>query len=153
MGLLTALALILGYLESLIPPLVPVPGIKIGLANLVVVFALYKLGWKEAVLVNIVRVILSGLLFGTMFSLAYSMTGAVLSLLVMCILHKKTDLDVITVSICGSFMHIIGQIAIAVLVVGSGYIISMSPFLLLSAVMMGAVIGLLAKLLIDRIRV
>lgn len=152
-GLLTALALILGYLESLIPPIVPVPGIKMGFANIVVVFTLYKIGVKEAVMVNIVRVIVSGLLFGTMFSLAYSMAGAVLSLIIMCILYKKTDLDVATVSVCGSIMHIIGQVAVAIIVVGSASIISMLPFLLLSAFIMGAIIGLLAKILMDRIRV
>ena len=81
MGLLTALALILSYVESLIPAFVAVPGVKMGLANIVVVFALYTLGPGEAAIVSIIRVLLSSLLFGSILSLSYSAAGAVISLL------------------------------------------------------------------------
>ena len=95
MGLLTALALILSYVESLIPAFVAVPGVKMGLANIVVVFALYTLGPGEAAIVSIIRVLLSSLLFGSILSLSYSAAGAIISLLSMIIMMKTKILGLL----------------------------------------------------------
>ena len=112
LAITVSLALILSFIESRIPAFVAIPGIKVGLANIAVIFTLYKLGAKEAVGVSIIRVLLVSMLFGSPVSMLYSIAGAVLSLAVMIILKKLTPLNEITVSICGGVMHNIGQICI-----------------------------------------
>ena len=100
-GLLTALALVLSYLESLIPPLW-VPGVKLGLPNLAVVFALYRLGWKDACAISLARVVLVTLLFGNGAALAYSIAGAALSLSLMGLLKKTRKFSTVGVSVAGA---------------------------------------------------
>ena len=108
-GLLTALALVLSYLESLIPPLW-VPGVKLGLPNLAVVFALYRLGWKDACAISLVRVVLVTLLFGNGAALAYSIAGAALSLSLMGLLKKTRKFSTVGVSVAGGVAHNAGEL-------------------------------------------
>lgn len=151
-GLTLALALIAGYVESLIPIPIPIPGIKLGIANSVVLILLYKRGVKEAFVVNVSRVVLSGFLFGNMFSILYSLSGACLSLLVM-VFVKKTDCFTETgVSIAGGVMHNVGQLVVAWLVLESIAVWYYLPVLMLAGCLTGFVIGILAEEINKRIR-
>ena len=152
MGLLTALALILSYVESLIPAFVAVPGVKMGLANIVVVFALYTLGPGEAAIVSIIRVLLSSLLFGSILSLSYSAAGAVISLLSMIILMKTKIFGVTSVSVTGGVFHNLGQILVACLVLETDVLLYYLPVLILSGTITGAVIGLASSIVIKRLQ-
>ena len=152
MGLLTALALILSYVESLIPAFVAVPGVKMGLANIVVVFALYTLGPGEAAIVSIIRVLLSSLLFGSILSLSYSAAGAVISLLSMIILMKTKIFGVISVSVTGGVFHNLGQILVACLVLETDVLLYYLPVLILSGTITGAVIGIASSIVIKRLQ-
>ena len=146
-----ALSMILSYFESLIPPLVAVPGVKIGLPNLVMVFMLYKIGWKETAIVSIIRVILVGILFGTPLSMIYSLAGATLSLIGM-ILMKKTNLFApVTVSVVGGILHNVGQIATACFVMDTAQIAYYLPVLLITGTVAGIVIGYVAALILKRL--
>lgn len=152
MGLLTALALILSYVESLIPAFVAVPGVKMGLANIVVVFALYTLGPGEAAIVSIIRVFLSSLLFGSILSLSYSAAGAVISLLSMIILMKTKIFGVTSVSVTGGVFHNLGQILVACLVLETDVLLYYLPVLILSGTITGAVIGIASSIVIKRLQ-
>ena len=152
MGLLTALALILSYVESLIPAFVAVPGVKMGLANIVVVFALYTLGPGEAAIVSIIRVVLSSLLFGSILSLSYSAAGAVISLLSMIILMKTKIFGVTSVSVTGGVFHNLGQILVACLVLETDVLLYYLPVLILSGTITGAVIGIASSIVIKRLQ-
>ena len=116
MAMTTAVAMILSFVESQIPAFVAVPGVKIGLANIAVVFALYRLGWKEAVAVSLVRVVLVSMLFGSIASLFYSLAGAALSLTGMGLLKKTGRFTEIMVSVTGGILHNVGQIGMACLI-------------------------------------
>ncbi len=150
-GLLIALALVLSYVESLIPAFVAIPGIKVGLANIVVVYALYRLGFKHAVLISILRVLLSALLFGTVLTLAYSAAGALLSLLGMALLKRTSLFGTTAVSVTGAVLHNLGQIIVAVLVLETDALLYYLPFLILSGVVTGVVIGIISATLIKRV--
>lgn len=145
-------AMILSYLESRMPAFVAIPGIKVGLANIAVIFTLYKLGIKEAVAVSIVRVILLSILFGNIVAMVYSIVGATLSLASMVLLKKFTPLSAVSVSVCGGVMHNVGQILTAALMLDTGAVLYYLPFLLLSGSMAGIVVGVAAALLINRIQ-
>ena len=151
MALTTALAMILSFVESLIPAFVAVPGVKMGLANIAVVFALYKLGWKEAVVVSLIRVVLVSILFGTVASLFYSLAGAVLSLLGMGLLKKTGRFTEIVVSVAGGVLHNIGQIAMACILLETDALKYYLPFLLVSGILAGVVIGVVSAILVRRI--
>ena len=151
LGLSVALAMILSFVESQIPSFVPIPGVKIGLANIVVVFALYKLGWKEAVGISLLRVFLVSVLFGHAASFFYSFSGALFSFCGM-VLMKKTGLFThVAVSVAGGVLHNAGQILMACILLGTNVIAYYLPFLILSGTIAGIVIGLLASVMINRI--
>jgi len=150
-GLLIALALVLSYVESLIPAFVAIPGIKVGLANIVVVYALYRLGFKHAVLISILRVLLASLLFGTVLTLAYSAAGAVLSLAGMALLKKTGLFGTTAVSVSGAVLHNLGQITVAVFILETDALLYYLPFLILSGVVTGIVIGIISSMLIKRV--
>ena len=152
MGLLTALALILSYVESLIPAFVAVPGVKMGLANIVVVFALYTLGPGEAAIVSIIRVLLSSLLFGSILSLSYSAAGAIISLLSMIIMMKTKIFGVTSVSVTGGVFHNLGQILVACLVLETDVLLYYLPVLILNGTITGAVIGIASSIVIKRLQ-
>lgn len=147
-AIFVTLALVLSYVDSLIPLAIMVPGIKIGLANIVIILSLYMIGEKETILISTIRVILSSLLFGTMLTFAYSMTGAILSLIIMIILKKKTTLATMTISIIGAVSHNIGQIIMAVMIMSTKEIIYYLPILMITGIISGTIIGILASLLI-----
>ena len=153
MALSVALAMILSFVESQIPSFVPIPGVKVGLANIIVVFALYKLGWKEAFVISLLRVMLISILFGHLASFFYSIAGAVLSFIGMVLLKKTGRFSHIAVSVTGGVLHNVGQIAMACILLGTNAIAYYLPFLILSGTIAGVLIGLLAALLVDRIRI
>ena len=150
-GLLTALAMILSYVETLVPLSFAVPGIKMGLPNIAVLFALYRLGFKDAAVISLLRVFLSALLFGNLFSLVYSAAGAVLSLVVMLLLKKSGKFGVTGVSVAGGVAHNAGQIIVAVFVLETAGLIYYFPALCVSGTVAGICIGLVSGLLIKRV--
>ena len=151
MGMLIALAMILSFIESQIPAFIAIPGMKIGLANIAIVFALYTLGFRNALVVSLIRVVLSALLFGSVVSLAYSLAGALLSLAGMALLKKSALFGVVGVSVSGAVLHNLGQIGIAWLILKTQALVYYLPFLLFSAVAGGVVIGIVAAVVIKRI--
>ncbi len=152
LGLAIALAMILSFVEHQIPPIVAIPGIKLGLPNLVMTFLLYRVGWKETVTVSLIRIILVSMLFGNLQYMTFSIAGALLSLAGM-ILLKKTDwFSCIAVSISGGILHNIGQIIAACVWTQTAEIAFYLPFLLVSGTVAGALIGLLAGLMIKRFK-
>lgn len=150
LGLFIALAMILSYVESLIPPLVAIQGVKIGLPNLVIMFMLYRIGSREAITVSLIRVVLVSLLFSSAMSMAYGLAGAALSLSGMMLLRKTNLFSCITVSVVGGVLHNIGQIAVAILITGTKQLVLYLPVLLISGVIAGVAIGICAGLLIKR---
>ena len=153
LALSIALAMILSFVESQIPAFVAIPGVKIGLANIAVVFVLYKLGWKEAVLISLVRVVMVSMLFGTLVSLFYSVAGAVLSLTGMVLLKKTGLFSTVAVSVTGGVLHNVGQILMACLLLETNVIVYYLPFLILSGVIAGVVIGVVAAIMVNRVQV
>lgn len=151
MALTVSLAMILSFVETQIPPLMAIPGMKIGLANIAVVFALYRFGWKEAIGISLIRVFLTGLLFGTFASIAYSLAGAILSLAGMVALKRIKAFSCVAVSVLGGVLHNVGQIAMASVLMGTELIRYYLPFLLLSGTVAGIAIGVAAGILIRRI--
>ena len=152
MAMTTAVAMILSFVESQIPAFVAVPGVKIGLANIAVVFALYRLGWKEAVAISLVRVVLVSMLFGSIASLFYSLAGAVLSLTGMGLLKKTEKFTEMMISVTGGILHNIGQIGMACLILETAALRYYLPFLLISGIIAGIVVGILSAVLVQRIK-
>ena len=145
LGIYAAIAIILGYVESLIPLFPGIPGIKLGLANLAVLYILRKYSFREAALVSIVRILVIGFLFGSLSGILYSLAGAALSLLVMTLLLRYTSLSLITVSVCGGVAHNAAQMTIAWLLLQSTAFFYYLPALLVSGVITGILIGLLTQ--------
>ena len=152
MALTIALAMVLSFIESQIPAFVAIPGVKVGLANIAVVFALYKLGWKEAVGISLIRVVLISVLFGNFASLFYSLAGAVLSLLGMILLKHTEKFSSVAVSVTGGVLHNVGQILMACLLLETDIIRYYLPFLILSGTIAGVVIGIVAGIMVKRIK-
>ena len=122
LGVFLALALICSYIESLIPFYFGVPGMKLGLTNVVVLLLLYFFGAKEALLVSMMRILLSGFMFSNAFSILYSLAGGILSWAVMLLLKKTGRFHMVSISICGGITHNLGQILVAMVVVKNYYI-------------------------------
>ena len=139
-----ALALVFGYVEHLIPFSVGIYGIKLGLANLATVTVLYLFGGPLAIGVNFIRIILSSVLFGNVFSLAYSLCGGMLSALVMIALRRTGKLGATGVSVCGGITHNIAQLAVAILLVDNLKIAFYLPVLLGAGALTGFIIGAVA---------
>ncbi|MBO5617977.1 Gx transporter family protein [Pseudobutyrivibrio sp.] len=151
LGLFIALAFVLSYVEFLLPLNIGIPGAKVGLANLVVMVALYTLGKKDAALLSFVRVVLVGLTFGNLAMLLYSLAGAILSFLAM-LIAKRTKLFSITgVSVLGGVFHNVGQIIVAMLVLETGSLLYYLPFLIVIGTISGVVIGLLSGMITARV--
>lgn len=143
LGIFSTVAIIFGYVESLVPVFIGIPGVKLGLANLAVLFVLHRYSWKEAAAVSIIRILVIGFMFGNLFSIVYSMAGAALSMTVMTIMLKKTDFSLMGVSVAGGVTHNIGQLIIAMGIVESTSLIYYAPVLLVSGVVTGLLIGIL----------
>ncbi|GHV38691.1 hypothetical protein FACS189490_01020 [Clostridia bacterium] len=144
LGILTALAIVAGYLERFIPAPVAVPGIKLGLANVVVLTALYALGAKEALSVSVIRVMVNGLMFSGVFGVIYSLSGAILSFLAMLIGKKLNVFGVVGVSVLGGVFHNAGQIIAAAIIVENLKLLYYMPVLIVSGVIMGVITGFCA---------
>lgn len=149
-GILTAGAIIIGIIESFIPS-IGIPGVKLGLANIVILITLYELGIIEALFVNLARVFLVGLLRGTIFTMGFfmSLTGAILSLGIMILFYlliKK--FSIIGVSVIGALFHVFGQILVAWLFLSTPYILYYLPVIAISAIITGVLVGITANLII-----
>ena len=149
-GVFTSLALILSYVELLIPINFGIPGMKLGLANLLVVILLYKGCPRDALLLSVIRILLSGLIFGNMFSIFYSLGGGLLSLAVMVFLQKTGQFTVAGISIGGGASHNVGQLLVAMFVVQTYQVGYYLPVLLIAGVITGAVIGILSAEVLKR---
>lgn len=150
-GLFIAIAFVFGYIEAMIPINLGVPGIKLGLPNLVILICLYECSAKDAFLVSFVRILLSGLTFGSLSIMLYSLAGGLLSLVLMVLLKKSGHFSVYGVSIAGGVSHNIGQIIVAIFVLQTGILIYYLPFLLLAGCIAGIAIGFIAAKLQKRI--
>lgn len=137
----TALAMIFSYVEAILPINFGVPGMKLGLANLVIVTGLYYMSEKDVFLISLTRILLMGLLFGNGMSLLYSLTGGILSYIIMVILKKKSSLSVLAVSVSGGVSHNIGQLTAATFAVSNIHIFYYLPALLIAGVVTGLLIG------------
>ena len=153
LALTVALAMMLSFIESRIPAFVAIPGVKIGLANIAVIFTLYKFGFKEAITVSLIRVILVSTLFGSPISLIYSVSGAILSFASMLLLKAITPLREVAVSVAGGVMHNVGQIIAASIMLDTNVVIYYLPFLILSGTIAGIAVGIAAALLIKRVKI
>ncbi len=154
-GLLIALAFVLSYVETLIPVAAVsffVPGMKIGLANIVVMVALYTLGARDAFILSLIRIFLVGLTFGNTVSMVYSLSGGLLSYIVMLLLKLTGKFSMVTVSISGGIFHNVGQILMAALVLENAGVMGYIPVLAVSGTVTGLLIGLLGGEVAKRVR-
>lgn len=149
---LISIAMILSYIEHMIPAFVAVPGVKIGLSNIATVFALYALGWPYAICVSVVRVFLSALLFGNFVSLVYSLAGATLALLSMILLKKTKVFSSVGISVVGGVCHNAGQVIAACIVMKTTALATYIIPLIISGTIAGVVIGIIAGNLVERIK-
>ena len=150
-GVFTALALIFSYVETLIPVNLGIPGVKLGLANLIIVVALYKMRLSEAYLLSVVRILLAGFIFGNYFSIIYSLAGGLLSLTVMALLKKWGGFSLQGISIAGGVCHNIGQLVVAMIVVETFAMSYYMPMLLVAGLITGFLIGVVADQVLRRI--
>jgi len=150
-ALLTALALIFSYVEAIFPFYIGVPGVKLGIANLVIIITLYMLNVKYAFLIDIIRIIIAGFLFSGMFGILYSLAGGLLSLGLMAILKHTGTFSIIGVSVAGGVMHNVGQLLTAAFVISNIKIFVYFPVLLFSGIICGLVIGMIAWIILRRL--
>ncbi|MDE7035167.1 MAG: Gx transporter family protein [Eubacteriales bacterium] len=151
LGLCLALALICSYVEALIPVPIGIPGVKLGLANIVMVCILYRSGEKDAALISFARVLLAGFFFGSLYSILYSLAGAVLSLCVMALIKRTNALHIISVSAAGGVAHNVGQFFVAALVVENYRILYYLPVLFLVGMATGVLIGVVEANVLRRL--
>lgn len=150
-GLLTALALVLSFVETLIPIPIPIPGVKLGLANLVTVVGLYLIGIPGTIAVTLVRIVLVGFSFGNPYSMIYGLSGSFLSLFVMAILKKTGKFSQISISVLGGIAHNIGQITFAAVIVQTSGVFYYLPFLIAAGCIAGTLIGIVGGLITGRL--
>jgi len=152
LGLLIALAFVFSYIEFLIPVNIGVPGAKLGLANLVIIVALYTLSEKDAFVLSMVRIVLVGFTFANLASMLYSLAGGVLSYVAMIIAKKTNKLSITGVSVLGGVFHNIGQIIMAIWVVKTVSLVYYLPVLMVSGIAAGVAIGILGSMVTKRIK-
>jgi heptaprenyl diphosphate synthase len=154
LGMCAGIALVLAYAEAMLPPLyAAVPGIKLGLPNIAIIFILYRFGWKEAAAVSFVRIVAVSLLFGNPMTLAYSVAGGFLSLLVMAILQKLNFLSTVGVSVAGGVFHNVGQILMAMLLMGTAELGYYLIVLAVTGTVSGIFVGLCGSFAVRRIQI
>lgn len=151
-AVLASLGLIFSYIEAIFPFTVGIPGVKLGIANLVVIIALYFLGTSYAVSINVIRILVSGLLFSGIFGALYSLAGAILSFIVMVALKKTGIFSVVGVSMAGGVAHNVGQLLMAAAIISNLKIFFYFPILLFSGMITGIVIGIVAHLVLNKIQ-
>ncbi len=150
-GMMIALALIASYVESLVPVPIPVPGIKLGLANVVTLSALILMGPKGALFVSVARIVLGGFLFGNLSAILYSLSGGLFSLGVMVLCERSGKFSIIGISVAGGVSHNIGQLCMASLVVWNGNLFYYLPVLLIAGAVTGVLIGIVDQEILKRI--
>ena len=152
LGICASMALMLSYLESLLPPLfAAVPGIKLGLPNVVLLFLLYRLGWRSAAGVSLVRLVVVALTFGNAMTLAYSLAGAVLSLSGMALLKALDRFSTVGVSVVGGILHNLGQILVAMVLLRTAELGYYMIVLSITGTLAGGLVGLCGGLLLARL--
>ncbi len=152
MGLLIALAFVLSYLEGLLPLQLGIPGAKLGLANIVLLFAIVQFSEKDALMLTIVRTFLTGFTFGSIYSMAYSLSGGVLSTIFMALMHKSKKFSIIGISVTGGVIHNIGQLIVAMIVLKTLDLRFYLGFLILCGVLTGFLIGVISSVILKNIR-
>lgn len=152
LGLLIALAFVFSYIEYLIPVNIGIPGAKLGLANLVIIAALYTLNEKDAFLLSMVRIVLVGFTFANLASMLYSLAGGILSFLAMLLAKRTKKLSITGVSVIGGVFHNVGQIIMAIWVVKTASLIYYLPVLMVSGIAAGVAIGILGAMVTKRMR-
>ncbi len=150
-GVLAALAMIMSYIEMQIPAFFAVPGMKLGLTNIVVLVALYKFGDRSALVINVVRIIVVSILFGSVMSFAFSFAGGMLSTIVMIFLKKADKFSTIGVSVAGGLTHNIGQILVAMIILNTQAIAWYLPILWITGIGSGLVIGIIGAIICSKI--
>ena len=143
-AMFAALALIFSYVEVLIPIPVPIPGVKLGIANLVIIIALYRMGFKYAFSINCARIVIAGLLFSGVFGMIYSFAGGILSIIVMFLLKKTGWFSMVGVSMAGGVTHNLGQLICACIIVSTKSLMSYFSILLFTGLIGGILIGIVA---------
>ena len=151
-GMLIGLACIFSYVEAMIPLPIPVPGVKLGLANLVIIVGLYTIGIKGTVAVSLIRIVFVGFTFGNASSMIYGLAGGMVSLLLMILFQKLNWFSQVGVSIIGGIGHNIGQLSVAALITQTAGVFYYLPFLMAAVVVAGALIGLLGGLVTERVQ-
>ena len=152
-ALLIALAMVLSWLESMVPVSTVVPGMKLGLTNLVVIFAMYRMSVRDAAVISLIRVVLVSMTFGNAYSFAYSLAGAVLSMIIMVLLQKTGKFSMLGVSVAGGVCHNIGQVMVAMVVLETVGLVWYLPALLISGTVAGICIGTVGAIVTKRIRI
>ena len=153
LGVISAFAAILSYIEAIIPFGFFIPGVKLGLANLAVIIVMYIYGYKDAFFLNIVRIVVVGLLFANMFSIMFSIAGAVISYIAMALLKKINLFSPIGVSVAGGVAHNIGQLIIAMFIIESYSVINYLPVLMIAGIICGLIVGIVAWMVIKYVNV
>lgn len=152
-SLMITLCLILTYIEAIIPFNFAIPGIKLGLSNIVVLFTLYKIGFKEAIIINILRILLAGFLFSNVMTIMYSLSGGILSFVTMVLVKQIKSLSIISVSVTGGIFHNIGQIFMAYIYLGSDKVILYLPVLLIFGTITGVITGIVSAMVVERVKI
>lgn len=153
LGVIASFGAILSYIEAIISFGIFIPGVKLGLANIAVVIALYIYGYKDALIINIVRIVVVGLIFGNLFSISFSIAGALISYIVMALLKKVDIFSTIGVSVAGGVAHNVGQLLIATLIIESYSVINYLPVLMLAGIICGLIIGIVSHMVIKYLSV
>jgi len=152
LGIFAALAIIIAYIERLFPLPIPIPGVKPGFANAIVIITLYTMGAKTALGISALRIVVSGLLFGSVFGMAYALAGGLLSFAVMVIAKRANIFGVVGVSIFGGVFHNMGQIAMAAVIVQNARLFYYAPMLIISGVITGIGVGYAAGLALSHVQ-
>lgn len=150
-AILAALALIFSYIEAILPLNTGIPGVKLGIANLVVLIALYILDFKYTFFINMIRILVAGLLFNGAFGAVYSLAGGILSLIVMYLLKKTTLFSPVGISMAGGTAHNLGQLMIAALIVSNMKLFVYFPVLMFSGMISGILIGIVAYIVLKKL--
>jgi len=152
MGIFAALAILFGYIESLIPFYFGIPGMKLGLANIMTVLVLYLFSIREAAALSLVRILAVGFLFGNPYSIIYSLAGGVFSLFTMILVKRIKAFSIVGVSIAGGITHNMGQLIIAMIIVEEIGLTYYAPFIILAGAVTGALIGLITRIVFLRVK-
>ncbi len=152
LSLFTAFAIILSYVESVLPINFGIPGVKLGLANFVIVLVLFSMKPVDAIIINIARILVVGILFGNAFSIVFSLCGAFVSFLCMWLVKKIKIFNIISISVVGGVSHNVGQLIVAAFVVNSYQIMYYVPVLIISGVVTGVIIGIIAQIVVSKVK-